>query len=109
MEKGNIHANQPDATQDEAIELMTRMRGDDIRFERILSEGQASPAGYWYDQEWDEWVLLLSGGAVLEFDAPQAVETLSPGDWLLIPARRRHRVAKTEHGTLWLAVHGGGA
>lgn len=106
--RGNIRHNLPDAAAGEIIEELTAMKGDRIRFERILSEGQATPQGFWYDQAWDEWVMILAGGAELEFENPPAEETMLPGDWLLIPAHRRHRVRNTEKGTLWLAVHGGG-
>ena len=105
MQRGNIEANLPDARTDEIIEVLSAMAGRAVRIERIVSEGQASPPGFWYDQEGDEWVLLLRGGAELEFDDPSGEERLAPGDWLLIPARRRHRVRATEKSTLWLAVH----
>jgi cupin 2 domain-containing protein len=74
------------------------------RIERIVSSGQSTPAGAWMDQAWDEWVLLVSGGAglTLEGEAPM---TLSAGDWLLIPAHSRHRVEWTDTPTVWLAVH----
>ena len=108
MLRGNIDHGLPDAGAAEVIEQMADMQDGRVRIERIVSEGQATPCGYWYDQEWDEWVMVLRGGAVLEFDDPFAEARLGTGDWLLIPARRRHRVRETRPGTLWLAVHGGG-
>jgi cupin 2 domain-containing protein len=108
MRRGNIGADLPDASGEEMFETLSAMAGGAVRIERIVSEGQSSPPGFWYDQEWDEWVLLLRGGAELEFDDPVGEATLSRGDWLLIPARRRHRVRATEAGALWLAVHAGG-
>ncbi len=78
-----------------------------LRIERIVSTGQASPPGFWYDQEWPEWVLVVSGEAALQFeDQPEPVQ-LKSGDHLLIPAHRRHRVAWTSAAmnTVWLAVH----
>jgi cupin 2 domain-containing protein len=79
-----------------------------VRLERIVSSGQSTPPGEWMDQAWDEWVLLVAGraGLTLEGEAPL---TLAPGDWLLIPAHRRHRVDWTETPTVWLAVHLDGA
>ena len=67
--------------------------------------GQASPEGFWYDQSWDEWVLLLKGSA--ELDLNGLIATLTPGDHLLIPAGLRHRVCKTDSDqpTIWLAIH----
>lgn len=80
-----------------------------VRIERIVSSGQATPEGEWYDQEHDEWVLLLAGGAGLLFEGEQEPRPLVPGDSLLIPARCRHRVAWTTVGvnTVWLTVHCG--
>lgn len=75
-----------------------------VRIERIVSSGQSTPSGEWMDQVWHEWVLLVAGGAGLTLDG-EAPVTLSPGDWLLIPAHRRHRVDWTETPTVWLAVH----
>ncbi|MEI6557388.1 MAG: cupin domain-containing protein [Rhodospirillaceae bacterium] len=80
--------------------------GPATRIERIVSTGQASLPGFWYDQEEDEFVALLTGAAGLRFEDEAAPRTLGPGDWLLIPAHRRHRVEWT-HGTaptVWLAV-----
>ncbi|WP_233553246.1 cupin domain-containing protein [Teichococcus wenyumeiae] len=72
--------------------------------ERILSRAAASPPDFWYDQPQDEFVLLVSGGAALEFP-DGTVMHLSPGDYAVLPAHCRHRVAWTEDETLWLAVH----
>jgi len=79
------------------------------RIERIVSHGHASPPGFWYDQTWDEWVLLLQGRAALEIEGAQQVLQLRPGDHCMIPARTRHRVESTDAGgaTIWLAVHFG--
>ena len=78
-----------------------------IRVERILSTGQASPPDFWYDQPWVEWVLLLSGSAALRFDDDPLPTVMKPGDYVLIPAHRRHRVDWTdpEEATVWLAIH----
>ena len=75
-----------------------------LRIERIVSSGQATPPGQWMDQAWDEWVLLVCGGAGLTLQG-EAPATLSAGDWLLNPAHRRHRVEWTQTPTVWLAVH----
>jgi len=75
-----------------------------VRVERIVSFGQASPAGFWYDQPENEWVLLLEGSAQLRID--NRLIDLLPGDYLNIPAGMRHRVEKTDEirRTVWLAV-----
>lgn len=84
-------------------DLLTR---PGLRIERIVSTGQSTPPGAWLDQAWDEWVLLVSGRAGLTLEG-EALLTLAPGDHLLIPARRRHRVDFTDIPTVWLAVHMG--
>ena len=78
-----------------------------VRIERIVSTGQCSPEGFWYDQHETEWVLLVAGGAAVQFEGEPEVRALRPGDHLLIPAHRRHRVAWTapDEPTVWLAVH----
>ncbi|MCQ9379463.1 cupin domain-containing protein [Methyloversatilis sp. XJ19-49] len=78
-----------------------------VRIERIVSTGQSSPPGFWYDQPDDEWVALLSGSATLRFADEDAPRTLQPGDWIFIAAHRRHRVEQTdaEVASVWLAVH----
>ena len=77
-----------------------------FRIERIVSRGQASPPGFWYDQETNEWVLLVKGSALLRFFDGREI-ALTPGDHLLIPRHVRHRVERTdpEGETVWLAVH----
>jgi Uncharacterized conserved protein, contains double-stranded beta-helix domain len=76
-----------------------------VRIERIASFGQASPPGFWYEQDEDEWVALLEGSAVLEWE-DGGKKRLGPGDWVFLPARQRHRVGWTAPGrpTIWLAV-----
>ena len=76
-----------------------------VRVERIVSTGHVSPPGYWYDQEEDEWVLLLQGRARLEYEDGGG-DALERGDWVFIPAHRRHRVAYTSETPfcLWLAI-----
>ncbi len=77
-----------------------------VRVERILSTGQSSPEGFWYDQAWGEFVLVVQGAARLQIDG-EAERPLGPGDWMMIPAHTRHRVAWTDpdRPTVWLAVH----
>lgn len=93
---------------DPARELFeTLLQNKDFKLERIISTGQASPPGQWYDQELNEWVLLLAGSAGLRFEDETGARTLKPGDYLLIPAHRRHRVEWTssDQPALWLALH----
>lgn len=78
-----------------------------LRIERIVSTGQVTPEGDWYDQAWDEFVLLMSGAARLLIEGEDEDRVLEPGDWLLLPAHCRHRVTWTRASppTVWLAVH----
>lgn len=78
-----------------------------ILIERIVSMGQASPPDFWYDQERDEWVVLLTGLARLEW-IDGRISDFEPGDWVFIPAHEKHRVEWTsdEEECIWLAVHG---
>lgn len=88
-------------------ELFERIiRTEDMLIERIISAGQVSPTGFWYEQALDEWVVLLQGKAVISWDNGRSQE-LSAGDWLLIPAGKKHRIDYTsEHPPcIWLAVH----
>ena len=82
-----------------------------VRVERIVSLGHVSPEGFWYDQPEHEWVAILAGEAKLRFDDREDLIRLGAGDWINIPAHRKHRVEWTtpERPTIWLAVfyHGG--
>lgn len=82
-------------------------RGDDLTIERIVSMAHASAPDFWYDSPRDEWVVLLSGAAALEFEHGEALHEMQPGDYLRIEAHRRHRVAWThpDQPSVWLAVH----
>ena len=85
----------------------TLAAGGGVRVERIVSEGHVSPDGFWYDQDEWEWVAVLQGSAELEFEGRGSV-SLRAGQWVLIPAHARHRVAATSTTPqcVWLAVFG---
>ncbi len=102
---GNLFEPLPDHLPKELFE--TLVEEDGLRLERIVSTGHVTPAGEWYDQESDEWVVLLTGSARLLFAAPEEVVTLKPGDHLKISAHRKHRVEWTnpDEPTTWLALH----
>ncbi|MBY0324517.1 MAG: cupin domain-containing protein [Reyranella sp.] len=104
MRCGNLFAALPARQADEQIDLLVDKAG--VRIERIVSTGQASPPGFWYDQADDELVVLLSGAAQLRFEEGVTLD-MKPGDWVEIPAHVRHRVEATqaEPPTVWLAVH----
>ena len=100
----NLFADIPREMPEELVGEI--LRTETFRIERIVSRGQASPPGFWYDQETDEWVLLVKGSASLCFSDGRTI-ALAPGDHLLIPRHVRHRVERTQPGgeTVWLAVH----
>jgi cupin 2 domain-containing protein len=81
-------------------------QGSDYRVERICSRGQASPPGFWYDQDHTEWVIVLRGSAGLQFNGEEE-QTLTAGDYILIRPHEKHRVNWTapEELTVWLAIH----
>ena len=91
----------PEKAVDEHFQTLLERPG--VRVERIVSDGQTSPPGFWYEQAEDEWVLLLAGSAALEYADGTRVE-LGVGDSLLIPAGCRHRVAYTAPRTVWLVL-----
>jgi len=100
----NLFDGIPDFLADEKIDgLLETSAG---RVERIISRGQASPPGFWYDQDEQEWLLLLRGSAGLRFSGQDDTVILHPGDSLLIPAHVRHRVEWTDptQDTVWLAL-----
>ncbi len=84
----------------------TLLHAPHFKLERIVSTGQATPPGQWYDQERAEWVILLQGSAGLRIEGEE-ICTLSPGDHVLIPAHVRHRVEWTDPArpTVWLGLH----
>ena len=100
----NLLAPLPDAGVAERVDTLLTRSG--LRIERIVSRGQASPPGFWYDQPEAEWVLLLTGGARLRFADETEARRLGPGDWVDIAPRRRHRVDWTDATvtTVWLAI-----
>jgi len=93
-----------DADPGETETFQTLLDHPGIRLERILSNGQASEEGFWYDQKNPEWVMLVRGDAVLRFD-PGGDAPLKTGDFLLIPANTRHRVESVSADAVWLALH----
>ena len=104
MEVENLLNNVPAKLSEELV--TTLLSAQDLRIERIVSQGQASPPGFWYDQQQNEWVVVLQGSAAVQFeDDPEPVE-LGRGSYLNIPAHAKHRVVWTDPNqkTVWLAI-----
>jgi len=101
----NIFENIPASIPNEIFQDL--IDSGDVRIERILSHGQATPEGQWYDQDRNEWIFLIKGRAGLLFEGNKNVVILNEGDTLNIPAHVKHRVEWTDSNetTIWLAVH----
>jgi cupin 2 domain-containing protein len=103
----NLYSSLPADSSEEAFDLLLEMNC--LRLERIVSQGHASPEGFWYDQPQHEWVLVLKGKARLRIDGADAPLEMRPGSFVNLPAHTRHRVEWTspDEPTIWLAVHYG--
>lgn len=102
----NLFSDIPNELPNELMSVLAE--GEGVRIERIVSDGQCSPEGFWYDQNQHEWVVLMSGSAVLSIREGSRIERveLTAGDHLLLPAHQQHRVESTSstEKTIWVAV-----
>jgi cupin 2 domain-containing protein len=105
MKPANLLSNVPQPTGDEFFE--TLVQHPNIKIERIVSHGYSSPKGFWYDQDMNEWVLLLKGRAILIFEGEATQVGLIAGSYMEIPAHKKHRVEWTDpsEDTVWLALY----
>ncbi|MCH7685824.1 MAG: cupin domain-containing protein [Planctomycetes bacterium] len=101
----NLFTDFPRTLTEELIEVLAE--NEHVRIERIVSTGHASHEGFWYDQEEHEWVVVLKGEAKLLFEGDDEPIHMKPGDFVNIPAHRKHRVEWTtpDEPTVWLAIH----
>ncbi len=101
----NIFENIHDHIPEELFQKI--LQTENLKVERIVSKGHSSEEDHWYDQEENEWVILLKGSAGLLFEGDKKVVVLRKGDFINIPARTKHRVEWTdpEMVTVWLAIH----
>jgi cupin 2 domain-containing protein len=101
----NIFANLPIHLSNELFEVL--LESENIKIERIISQGHSSPEDFWYDQEQNEWIIVLQGKASLFFENERNPVLLSQGDYFNIPAHKKHRVNWTDpkQKTIWLAVY----
>jgi cupin 2 domain-containing protein len=100
----NIFDDIPANLHKEVIESL--VDSENVRIERIISKGHTSPDTGWYDQDRNEWVVVLKGAAVLSFSDKSSV-SLKAGDHIKIPAHEKHKVTWTDPDTetIWLAIH----
>jgi cupin 2 domain-containing protein len=100
---GNLFVAPSSSLPDELVTVL--LDAANVRLERVVSHGHASPDGFWYDQDQHEWVVLLKGAATLRFE--DEVMELKAGEFVTIPANRKHRVEWTtpDEPTIWLAAY----
>ncbi|MDD3579935.1 MAG: cupin domain-containing protein [Desulfobacca sp.] len=105
LDMPNLFSSLPEQLPEELEE--TILETENLRLVKIVSTGQATPAGEWYDQPTNEWVILLTGRAGLLFEGRSEVVIMEPGDYINIPAHQRHRLEWTapRQATVWLALH----
>lgn len=102
--KRNLLKNIPHSMPEELIEVLCQSR--EMWVERIVSRGHSSPEGFWYDQDDNEFLVLIKGSACLKFEGRPEPMVLESGDYITINAHVRHRVEWTapDEDTVWLAV-----
>lgn len=100
----NIFQNIPKDLPEELIEIISENKN--VKIERIISRGHSSPKDFWYNQDTNEFVILLSGSAVITYKNKKSI-SMKKGDYLLIPAHQMHRVEETSkyENSIWLAIH----
>ncbi|MCJ2376338.1 cupin domain-containing protein [Vibrio sp. ZSDZ34] len=103
MKVSNLLKHLPVDMTDESFEDI--VFSDSVRIERIVSQGHTSPNEGWYDQDENEWVMVIKGAGEITFEDGN-VSLLGEGDHILIPAHVKHKVSHTPHDkkTIWLAV-----
>ena len=101
----NLFSDIPKQYPDELFQ--TLLQNSHLTLERIISKGHFTASNQWYNQDSDEWVILLQGQARLQFAKDLSIITLNAGDYLLIPAHEKHRVDWTDPTvtSIWLALH----
>jgi cupin 2 domain-containing protein len=102
IRRGNLLSGDSPSVGNEHFDTLLSTPG--LSISRIASNEHTSPEGFWYNQSEDEWVMVMRGEATIEF-SDAARHPLASGDWLMIPAGCRHRIASTSPDTVWLAVH----
>lgn len=101
----NIFSNIPLDFKEEFIEPL--VKDPQVKIDRIISRGHRSARDFWYNQDENEFVLILQGEAKLKFKDEKGIVYMGKGDYMIIPAHKEHRVQWTSKNedTLWLTVH----
>ena len=105
MKKTNIFKAIPKDLKEELFEQL--LCTNDLKIQKIVSKGHTSPKSGWYNQNENEWVMVLKGEAVLSFKNNKKDITLKKGDFINIPAKVKHKVSWTKPNkkTVWLAIY----
>jgi cupin 2 domain-containing protein len=105
MKPRNLFSKIPESMPNEIYAAL--LKTDTFKLERIVSAGQPTPPGVWFDDATNEWVILLRGSAGLLLEGEKEETLMGPGDYIHIPAHKRHRVEWTDRKqkTVWLALH----
>ena len=103
---GSLFVQIPEIVSEEISD--TLFKSDQLKIERIISQGNSTAKDEWLKQDRDEWVLLVQGAAKLSFKDKAEIIEMKPGEYILIKADTKHRVEWTDpkQKTIWLAVHG---
>lgn len=101
----NIFEKIPKNLPQELIDIL--LKENTVRIERIVSRGHNSPKDFWYDQNENEWVILLKGNAVMIFKEKDEIIKMKEGDYINIPAHKKHRVEQTSKNedTIWVCIY----
>lgn len=101
----NVFADIPETIPEEIFERLVETKS--FRLERIISDGQLTPENEWYDEDENEWFVLIKGSAALLLEGDKEPLIMKPGDYLNLSAHRKHKVLWTdaEETTIWLAIH----
>jgi len=105
MKTKNIFSEIPENLKDEIFQSI--IEKENLKIERIISNGQTTPEDFWYDQNQNEFIILLKGKAKILFEENSEEVELNPGDYILIESHKKHKVTYTskEETTIWLAIH----
>ena len=100
----NLFAGIPSDLPQELIDTLLEAEG--LRLQRIVSSNHSSAEGFWYQQQENEWVLVIQGAARLQIEGQDQELELKTGDHLNLPADLRHRVSWTsaDPDCIWLCL-----
>lgn len=85
--------------ENEIFEILHKQK--DIEITHIVSSSKIPNKEY--DQEEDEFVLLLEGEARLSIEGKEKL--LKKGDYIFLPAHTKHKILHVKNNTHWLAIY----